>query len=333
MRTALFIAIAILLSSCATTPPRISATQRTVSFQTQDYNSWNDYFADRPSAEPTISGVLAYPPGTGRVPAVVVMSGSTGITAAEQNAARALVKAGFASFLVDQASGRGLSPQTDRYALVGLGVPARLADGMNALRALAAQPRIDPAHIGILGISLGGEDAIGLESTVLQGPYARFDLRYAAHAGLYPVCAFTSDGPGTTTGAPMLLLVGGGDTSAPPAMCHAIVALRQQTDTKSDIHVVEYPDALHAWAEPGIIGTPYVPGKISLQGCPIVSITSPRSFYSYHNGELHRLPNDHAFYAVFHNCWSKGARVGYSAGVTRKSTNAFLAFFKNHLMQ
>lgn len=335
-----------LLSACATSPtgptdtanhPSRASSEssqasnvRRISFRTEDYKSWSDYFANRPSAHPTIDGVLTLPPGNGRVPAVVVMHGGTGITAAETNAVKHLVSAGFAAFLVDRGTGRGfyLGPTHP----LRIHIASQLADGMNAINALAKQPRIDPAHIGILGYSLGGEVAEALESKVLLGPYASSRLRYAAQAGVYPVCLLTSHGAGTSTDTPTLLLVGGKDKVATAANCRAIVALRASTHTKSDVSIVEYPNARHGWSDRDIGSGAWNPRMPTLVNCPIVSVTASHNFFTYRHGELRPIDRDVYPPKVYRHCLGHGVEVGYSEQTARQSTAAWIAFFKKNLM-
>jgi dienelactone hydrolase len=323
MRIVQLFALAILL-------PCSAIAQQKVSFQTENFKTWSDYFADKPSDRPTIDGVLTLPPGNGQVPAVIVMHGGTGITPAETDAAKTLVSAGFAAFVVDRATGRNI--------LIGPGKPLRihiasqLADGMNALRALTEQPRVDPARIGMLGFSQGGEITLALESKVLEGPYAALGQHYAAFVGVYPVCLLTSEGMGTSTDAPTLLLVGGKDRAATAASCRAVVALHQQTKTGSNIRIVEYPDAEHGWANSDIQGSAYANGMPVLTDCPIVAADASHHFFTFAGGKLDPVDRDVYPPPVFRQCVGHGVPVAYSAQTAAQSTAAWTDFFKANLM-
>ena len=306
-----------------------ASNARKISFRTEDYRSWSDYFANRPSRHPTIDGVLTLPPGNGRVPAVVVMHGGTGITAAETDAVKHLVSAGFAAFLVDRGTGRGLFLGPDHPLRIH--IASQLADGMNALRALAKQARIDPARIGMLGFSQGGEITLALESKALEGPYAAQGQHYAAFAGVYPVCLLTSEGAGTSTDAPTLLQVGGKDKVATAANCRAVVVLRQQTKTESNIRIVEYPDAEHGWADSDIQGSAYANRMPVLTDCPIIAVNASHDFFTYAGGKLDPVDRDVYLPPVFRQCMGRGVPVEYSAQTATRSTAAWLDFFKANL--
>ena len=298
-----------------------------VSFQTQNYASWADYFAHRPSGEATIDGMLALPPGQGRFPAVVIMHGGTGITAAESSAAKHLVQAGFASFLVDRGSGRGLHLGPHRMLRITLA--SQLADAMNALAALAKQPRIDPSRVGIIGYSQGGAIVVALEGKTLLGPYAS-GPHYAAYVGVYPVCVITSHGPDASTGAPTLLLVGDKDEVAPASGCHAIATLREQTKTKSNITLVDYAYAEHGWEDSDIPDNAYNPSMPTLKGCPIVTVAAPDRFFTFDGKNLTPIASTD-YYPVFRNCMTRGAGMAYSADASAKSRARWIEFFKKNL--
>src|SRR5262249_2078484 len=94
-----------------------------------------------------------------RYPAVVVLHTVAGtIEANEGQYAAELRKAGFATLVYDSFAARG----TTGIALARSGPglwPTGVADAYAALKLLAAHPRIDAAHIAIVGFSYGGEVA------------------------------------------------------------------------------------------------------------------------------------------------------------------------------
>ena len=103
----------------------------------------------------TVSGQLRVPTTeTGeRLPAVVIVHGSAGVDSRGTFYVEALNDAGIATLEIDMWAARGwLGGITGRPR----GVPETLPDAYGALTFLAAQPRIDPVRIGIMGFSWGG---------------------------------------------------------------------------------------------------------------------------------------------------------------------------------
>jgi predicted alpha/beta-fold hydrolase len=106
----------------------------------------------------TIFGILRLPEGTGRVPAMVVTHGCSGLTGAETYWGRSLIQLGVATFVVNSFAGRSIprvctGPHTISTASV-------LTDVYRARDLLAAHPRIDLTRIAVMGFSLGGRTAL-----------------------------------------------------------------------------------------------------------------------------------------------------------------------------
>ncbi len=110
-------------------------------------------------------GTLTHPPGQGRVPAVVILSGTGPQTrngAPGPNGhqpfevlADYLTRRGFAVLRTDD---RGVGQTSGRYDQATTADFAR--DGLAAVRYLRQRPDIDPARVGLLGHSEGGAAAM-----------------------------------------------------------------------------------------------------------------------------------------------------------------------------
>ena len=116
------------------------------------------YYVSYPSLDPvkplTVAAQLRLPANTtGKIPAVVIVHGSSGIDSRGAYYADVLNKAGIATLEIDLWGARGL---IGGAAGRPRGVPETLPDAYGALKYLAARPEIDPARIGILGFSWGG---------------------------------------------------------------------------------------------------------------------------------------------------------------------------------
>jgi dienelactone hydrolase len=192
-----------------------------------------------------IAGVLTLPelanrvgPPNAKVPAMVVVHGSSGVVHNDWEWATRLNDMGVATFVIDNFTGRGVKETaTDRSRL---SASADTAGALAALRLLATHPAIDPKRIGVIGFSRGGSVAIDLALEPIRRAVIDDDLRFAAHVAVYPGCSVTQVSA-HLDGSPILMLLGGKDdyTPAPACLAHAD-ALRAKGATVS---VVVYPNA------------------------------------------------------------------------------------------
>ncbi len=190
----------------------------------------------------TVSGELAIPEGAGagRLPAMVVMHGSSGVEAgSSRDWAAFLNHLGIATFIVDSFSPRGIGNTATDQSL--LSYTATTLDGFRALQMLATHPRIDPARIGIIGFSRGGYGAQTTAFERFRAAAVPGGLKYALHVALYGGCSLY----GRTTGSPILHLIGDKDDYSDIAHCRANTALLAKKG--ADIRMVEYPGALHGF--------------------------------------------------------------------------------------
>lgn len=109
------------------------------------------------------------------------------------------------------------------------------------IAALAADPRVDPARVGLLGFGRGAAGAI-------DG-----DVPVAARALLYPGCRGLAEAvrrppAGGWRGHPVLVLHGGADRANPPALC--VAAAAALAEAGAAVRRVEYRGASYAWDYP-----------------------------------------------------------------------------------
>lgn len=173
-----------------------------------------------------IAGRLQEPlQAPGKMPAVILMHGTSGVSYRGVYYAAALNRAGIATFEIDQWGGRGLPGGAASR-------PKRLADNLpdvaGAYHLLAARPEIDASRIGILGSSMGGIETLLMmtrhNSDAVLGP----GVHLQAAAALYPVCWLYNHVPGADFGdlvdAPIRIFVGTADDyDGGASACEALV--------------------------------------------------------------------------------------------------------------
>lgn len=196
----------------------------------------------------TVKAELFLPDGiAGRMPAMVIHHGSGGVTNTREYAyAREFTKMGVASIIPDSFTPRGVKATVEDQTTVSAN--DMIADAFGALKLAAVHPRIDPARIGITGFSKGGSVAMrtGLEVMVRRHvpPNPSGGPRFALHVPFYAGCDAIYHNM-RTTGAPMLVLIGGADTYVGPERC--VFAVERMRAAGSKVDMIVYPKAQHGW--------------------------------------------------------------------------------------
>lgn len=116
----------------------------TITLSTQQF-----LIGDKNGKPATLAGELRIPrPGTDRLPAVILLHGSGGISESHERWVQELNSAGVATFLLDSFSGRGINNTIDDQSQ--LDSLAMMIDAFRALDTLAEHPRIDPNRIAVM---------------------------------------------------------------------------------------------------------------------------------------------------------------------------------------
>ena len=222
--------------------------------------------ATSPPSQLTIKGKLSLPqqrdqhlgcaPANGRkLPAVVILHGSSGVDSRGDFYEAALNAAGIATLQIDMWEARGVGGGTARPAAPILTLP----DAYSALAFLAARPQIDAGRIGVLGFSWGGVNSLATAERLYTGLFGG-GRQFKAHVAHYPVCYAANaviphlPPPAqlgtqflTLTGAPVLVQVGGLDGyDNGAARCRALAQAVNPSNANA-VEVVEYPGAQHAF--------------------------------------------------------------------------------------
>jgi len=204
-----------------------------------------------PERTETIWGTLKFPDNAPdkNVPAVVIMHGSGGISIWEEHWINTFNSIGLATFMVDSNWARKKCKKEFKKAIkwcadVHRGMN-RIIDGYNALELLSKHPRIDPARIGCLGISLGARGCLYLNVKRFQKMWGTPGLEYAASVPMYPPCNVIFKEDDEITDTPIRIHVGELDTYFPFDSC---VDYGERLRAKGkDVEVKVYPNAHHGF--------------------------------------------------------------------------------------
>ena len=307
-----------LASLCA-----ISAAAQEITVASGDYDGWRALRSDspKPTTEVFFKASWRMPDKIdGKLPAVVLMPGASGVVGGEMNLTRSLTQAGYA-VLVAYRHQRGTNSREAEK------IWNTTFDAFNLLKAAAADPRINTSSIAIAGISAGGVSVLGSNIEQVRKKIIDSDLKYAAHVGFYPNCKFTAVGDNATTGAPMLLIVGGGDTNAPPRMCEDIVRVHASSGVPSRIKVSLIPNAPHAFLNSDDTRIRFDSGKANWSNCPVNVIVYPGGTGLFRNGNIDLL-EPAVISGVNQSCTTAGSRMGYDHNAADLAIREAVAFLR-----
>jgi dienelactone hydrolase len=224
-----------------------------------------DFLLGKKDGKPVmIAGELRIPkPGTDRLPAVVLVHGSGGVGFNSGMWAGELNKAGFATFVTDSFTGRGITNTiTDQSQL---STYTMMNDAFAALAVLAKHPRIDPDKIAVMGFSKGAVPSLYASMNRFQNAYASEGATFAAYIGFYTPCNTALIDDEKVSAKPIRLYHGVADDWVPVGPCRDYVARLKKAGANIDL--VEYPGAYHAFDNQAIPGTLQLPQAQTARKC------------------------------------------------------------------
>ena len=263
--------------------------------------------------EYVISGELTLPEGAaGRVPAVVLMHGGSGVLDYQHVWARHLRTIGYATLVVDSFSGRGILRVTDD--LEALSAASRTIDAYRALAVLAAHPRIDRERIAFMGFSHGATAGLYAIRDRFEKAFGPPDARYAGWILFYPYCNTRLRDEVPVTSAPIRVFHGSLDDWTPIAACREYV--ERVRASGGAIELREYPFAYHGF------DNPRAPAQVRLERAmnPARCVFVEQSDGVVLNGETGRP------YTYRDACWTRGVTAGYEPGAYADALAAVKAF-------
>ncbi len=189
---------------------------------------------------------LRLPPGTAKVPAVVLVHGSGGVGANVHLWAQELNAMGIAAAILDSFTGRGISNTLADQSQ--LGRVSMIADEYRALALVMKHPRIDAARVALMGFSRGGMAALYASLKRFQRLQAMPEPGFAAYVTLYANCGTRFLEDGDVADRPIRMFHGTADNYASIEPCRAYAARLRAAG--KDVQLTEIAGAHHAYDVP-----------------------------------------------------------------------------------
>ncbi len=259
-----------------------------------------------------IGGELRLPPGTARVPAVILVHGSAGVGANVDRWARELNGIRVAAFLLDCFSGRDIvQTVTDQSQLGNL---CLIVDAYRALELLSKHPRIDASRIVLMGFSRGGSVALYASLSRFQRMYGRAGLEFTAYIPFYPQCNTVFLDDEQVSDRPIRLFHGTADNYVSIEPCRRYVERLRRAG--KDVQLTEYPQAHHAFDNPLYSPALSLPDAVTTNHC---------SREEHPGGDIVNLATGQPF-RWSDACVGRGATVAYDPAATADATKAVKFF-------
>lgn len=291
------------------------ARQEVHPFQSADTPA-TDFLAGKKGAPVTLAGYLRVPKASGKHPTVVLLHGAGGVGAYNGPVgewSRAFNEAGYAAFIVDSWSGRGLqniATDTTRVSTM-----SRIYDLVGALDVLAKNPLVDPSKIAVMGFSHGGQPAL-YSSLERFGKLFGSNARFAVHISVYGACNTTFQGDEAVT-KPVLMLHGAADDWVPAAPCREYAS--RLTKAGKNVRYIEYPDAHHVFDGPAVAQVIKVAQGLSSRRCRLAEGDG---------GVVLNVETKQPF-GPSDPCLERGTTIHYNEAAMKKAHGDVLAFLKN----
>lgn len=284
--------------------PTLAQIARLELYTLQSQTPTNQEFltGSKDSKPATITGELRIPrPGKDRLPAVVLLHSSAGMSGQIDNWAREFNALGVATFIVDSFTGRGIvNTINDQDQLSRL---VQIVDAYRALELLSKHPRIDPGRVMVMGFSRGAGAA---HYSALKRFWAMHDpgggLEFAGYIALYPTCNIEFIGGLDVVDKPIRIYHGAADDYVPIGGCRAYVDRLKAAG--KNILLTEFPDAGHAFDNPALKQPLKLPQAQTTRRCPPLEETP--------DGQIINSQTKQPFTYASDPCVERGTTVAYN---------------------
>lgn len=273
-------------------------------------------------SEDTIAGVLRLPfkpESEDKLPAVILMHGSSGYGGYVDDWVQRLNAMGIATMVPDSMVGRDLAGGVGARQAT-LGRLATTKDAYRALEILTEDSRIDPERIVLMGFSRGGQAALYAGLTRFQQLHLRGERNFAAIVAFYPNCTYRYLQDEKMADIPIRIFHGEADDYNPIVACEAYVERLKATST--DIEITGYPNAYHVFDWQGLPEPVTSPNAQSTRDCDIAE-TEPGILTNMETGQP---------FSYSDACVKTGTTVGYNADAAVQVERAVSTFLQRVLV-
>jgi dienelactone hydrolase len=265
-----------------------------------------EFLTDQAGQQVTLAAMLAIPKAATPIPGVLLLHDSGGLNASHLQWATVLDEMGVATLLIDSFASRGIADTiVDQSRLSPLSM---IVDAHAGLRYLAADPRIDPRKIAIIGFSRGSVASIYSAMRRFSERRGEGVPEFAAHIGVYTPCNVQYRGDTDVSGAPMLFLQGDSDDYVPVSWCRRYV--ERLRSTGADAALVELKGARHKFDDAGLAESEFVENGETSRNCDLRELEHGR-IVNVKTG-LDHDQND--------PCLERGAHIGYNSAAHKRAT-------------
>lgn len=198
----------------------------------------------------TLSAELRVAQGTGKLPLVVLMHGSSGIGSNIHTWARLLNAMGVSTLALDSMTGRGLTTVgADQGALGRLNF---VLDIYRALGIAAKHPRVDPSRVAVMGFSRGGQAVLYAALSRFHKQWNTSGVRFVGYVPFYPACVTRYVGETEVEAAPIAVFHGTKDDYNEIAPCKGYLERLKAAGRDAVMH--EYAEGEHGFDVPTLFG-------------------------------------------------------------------------------
>ena len=312
MRTALVASLALTVAVKTAAAESTVARLEVIPIQSTTLDTGQFLRGDKDGKPVQIAGELRLPTqGTDKLPAVILIHGSGGLSGAADRWAGELLGLGVAVLLVDSFSGRGIvNTINDQSQLSTL---AMMVDAYRALALLSEHPRIDRNRIAVMGFSKGAVAAVYSAVERFHNMYGP-GVSFAAHVGLYTPCNVAYRDDDKVARKPIRLFHGIADDYVAIGPCRSYVERLKKAG--ADVALAEYPNALHAYDNPALAKPIKLPQGQTTRNCALRE--------AEHGDIVNARTGKH--FDLHDPCVELGPQVGYNAAAHQATVKAVKQF-------
>jgi len=280
-----------------------------------------------PGPAVNIVGHLFLPQGSDKVPAIVLVHGSDGISEAMLGFWPKLLNGqNIAVFSIDMFGPRGVKSTAANQSAVPFS--ADVADAFAALRLLASHPRIDAKRIAIMGFSRGGlacwRTAV---ERIIAGQQLPEGLRYAAHIQMYAAgCSGVFRlivKPGVFSKMPELWVHGESDNFTPIGACRDYA--QRIAEAGTPVEFVSIPGAYHKFDSDDQSRHSYLLVPKMDENCPLEFDIDTLTAYDHNTG---LALSGSALEKAVKSCRGHGASIQGNTAARDRAGEAVVAFLR-----